>query len=213
MNVIKVTVAALLLSTANANAGLITFNLSGNSGDGAEGALLDGLSFGQITKAGVTASFASDVFGGNDDLVFNQTSSAFGINRVGDGCDNSAQFDNDCGSPAITEAIYIEFDVFATLVSITISSYSESEEATLIFENDSASMFESFDLPSSPSTLNIGAPIGAPGNRFSLGAFPTVTSTAFSFDSFTIQTREVSTPTTLALLSLGLLGLARRRRS
>lgn len=200
------TLFLMVICLSPAHAGLITFNLAGDSGDGAEGALLDGLSSANITKAGVTASFiAASPNSSPVGLLLNQTTSAFGINRDGDGCDVSGQFDSNCGD----EGVIIAFDRLVTLVSLTLTLYSPSDDATLEFENFTTDLiFGSDDLPSTPSTFDIGAPVGSFGDRFAIGSFA---GNGFSLDRFTIQT--VPAPTTLALFGLGLLGLSRRRKA
>jgi hypothetical protein len=210
---LKLTLSTLLfvaLCASHANAGLITFNLAGNSGDGAEGALLDNLATGSVTKGGVmatiTAGFAST--GG----VLNQTASAFGINLLGDGCDVSGQVDNNaaCGE-GYAEGMVFMFDQLVELVSVTLTSYSPTDDASLTFENlIVAVFFGDPDLPSTPSTLLIGAPVGGPGQRFALVSRA---GNGFSIDRFTVRTLErVPEPGILALFALGLLGMARARK-
>jgi hypothetical protein len=76
----------------SASAGLITLNLAGVSGDGAEGLALDGLQAGFVTTGGVTARLSAMTRGTEANLfgearVLNQTSTSLGGNNVGDGWD------------------------------------------------------------------------------------------------------------------------------
>lgn len=204
---LKLTLCTLILlfvSVGHANAGLITYHLAGDSGDGAEGALLDNLQSGSVTKGGVTATLST----GNLSSVLNQTSSGFGINLLGDGCDESGSIDNNaaCGQ-GYFESILFGFDRFVELVSITLTSYSPTDDAVLLFTNIATlSLFGSADLPSSPSTLLIGARVGGVGDQFLIGS---AAGNGFSIDRITVR---VPAPATLALFGLGLVGLSGMRR-
>jgi len=188
----------------SASAGLITFNLAGDSGDGAEGLALDGLESGYVTKGGVTARLSARAAApaGEDsgERVLNQTSSSFGVNSVGDGCDVSAEVDANC----FQEYIYFSFSEMVELVSITLTNYSSNDTAILIFQNPANVSI----IPSSPSTTLVGAMIGGGlGDGFSIYS---AAGNGFSVDRFTI--RSVPEPGTLALFGLGIAGLGFSRR-
>ncbi|MEM1154850.1 MAG: PEP-CTERM sorting domain-containing protein [Pseudomonadota bacterium] len=208
-------IAFIALFAGNAQAGLITFNLAGDSGDGAEGAALDGLTVGSVFKDGVTATLqavSTRPDGIDDVVVLNQTSSAFGTNLLGDGCDDSSEIDN---SPACSgnygESLFVWFDQMVELVSITLTNYSPTDNAEIFFQNsDTQDLFGNLDLPSTPSTLNIGATVGQLGDGFLIESLE---GNGFSIDRFTIRAAmAVPLPTTLALFGLGLVGLGFSRR-
>lgn len=187
------------LLSFTASAGLVTFNLAGNSGDGAEGAALDGINTGSVTKGVATVELRA--VGG--DYLLNQTSTRFGMNKVNDSCDSSGQMDSNCGN----ERIVFMFDLIVELVSITLSDYSSNDQALLAFESSSVM---DMILASSPSTIMIGEFVGGVGNRF---AIQSLGGNGFSIDSFTIRTSEVSTPATLILFGLAVLSLGWSRRN
>lgn len=202
--IIGILIFTLLPFTASA--GLITFNLAGNSGDGAEGAALDGLESGSVTKGGVTATLSSTFTPGAGDLLLNQTASSFGINQVGNSCDVSSLIDDNCGG----QKIFFGFDRFVELVSITLSHYGSNDLASLAFESD---LSLEIDIPVSPSTILVGQVVGGLGDRFAIVAKNNNTDeiNSFSIDSFTIRTIEVPEPSTLIIFGLGLIALAARR--
>ena len=186
----------------SASAGLITFNLAANSGDGAEGLALDGLESGAVTKGGVTATLSARSDPGNGTFMLNQTSNSFGINYDNDGCDVPSQVDNDCG----TEYITFSFSEWVELVSITLTNYGSNDIARLDFDKDA---MMDFDIADSPSTTLVGAMVGGFGDGFKVESF---SGNGFSIDRFTIRSSEVPEPGSLLLLGLGLAGLGFSRR-
>jgi len=186
----------------SASAGLITFNLAGNSGDGAEGLALDGRESGAVTKGGVTATLSARSDLGNGTFRLNQTSSSFGINYVDDGCDVSNQVDNKCG----TEYITFLFSESVNLVSIMLTNYSSNDTARLDFDN--GNMMD-FNIADSPSTTPVGKMVGGFGEGFKVKS---LSGNGFSIDQFTILSSDVPEPGSLLLLGLGLAGLGFSRR-
>ncbi len=173
----------------------ITFNLRG-----ADGAIVDDLSSGSITKDGLTATLAANIG------ELNKTNNGFGINTPGGGDDTDA-IDGGLG----VELISIRFDRLVTFDQLALSLFTPTEAAGL----DIAGI--STILPGTIPSIDIYD--FSTDNIVSIGESVVLTfgvGNGFSFDEFTVTPVDDSDPVvapepaTIIFFGIGLSGLGAR---
>jgi hypothetical protein len=196
-------IIAMLIAPVFSFAGVITFDLRAPIVE-----TLDEVNSFDYTVNGVTATLTAlpqtylDTDGVLRNLLLNRTNSGFGVDVEGvinsGGCVNEDSDAIDAG--CVREAVLVELDTNAILLSIAVSSFGAQDQGTLAFENPALT---DISIVTTGTTL-ANELVGGPGNRFQVIQFFDV-GDGFSFDSFTINT--VPEPETLALLAFGLAGI------
>ena len=190
----------MAFSLSNAYADPVTFFLT-NNGNGSSAFDFDNTTDNFDDPSGLSAVFTAIVAGSTGTI--NATANSFGVNASG-GSDDTDQLDGDEG----LESIQIVFsgDVSAVLTGIDISSFGADDTGTLDIGGTSTAIVSGTDTPIPVHSELVG-------NTLTI-AFTSLNGNGFSVDSlsFDVVPAAVPEPSSLAIIGLGSLMMAIRRR-
>ncbi len=174
------------------------------------GAALDGQASGSFTQSGPSGTATLTAMTSLAGEVFNSTGSnpGFGINQSASNDDTDGFDFDELGGPGVAEGLILSFDTNVLLESISVGSFSSTDEVQVLvggttvatINSTGATSLNGFALSAGTSVL-INTTAGTYGNGWSL-------------NSFDVTVEAVPEPGAVMLLGLFSLGaVSRRRRS